>query len=129
MPAELSTTNVILAVMAALSVLEALVVCGLALAGFMLYRRAARLMDEMESRHIAPVMMRVNGILDDVKHVSLRIRTETERVDRAINHTVDRVDDTAERMRSSIRVKTARIVGFVRGARTLIETMLQSRAA
>jgi len=39
------------------------------------------------------------------------------------------VDDTADRVRSNVRVKTSRIVGMVRGARVALETMLHSRAA
>ena len=55
------------------------------------------------------------------------MKEETERVDHAIHTTIDRVDDTADRVRSNVRAKTSRLVGFVRGARVAIETMLQSR--
>jgi ABC-type transporter Mla subunit MlaD len=71
-------------------------------------------------------MSRVNAILDDLKAVSAKVKTETERVDQAIT-TMDRVDDTADRVRSNVRVKTSRLVGFVRGVRTAIETMLHTR--
>jgi hypothetical protein len=124
---DLSTTNVILGIMAAVSVLEALVVIGIAVAGFVIYRRVMGLVNDVEQRHIAPAMARVNGILDDVKHVSTKLKDETDRVDRAIHHTVDRVDDTAERLRNNIRAKTARIVGIVRGARSVIESILHTR--
>ncbi len=72
-------------------------------------------------------MARVNAILDDVKVVSAKVKEETERVDHAIHSTIDRVDDTVDRVRSNVRAKTSRLVGFVRGARVAIETMLQSR--
>jgi hypothetical protein len=55
------------------------------------------------------------------------VKEETERVDLAIRHTMDRVDDTAERVRSNVRAKTSRMVGFVRGLRTAIEGMLGPR--
>jgi hypothetical protein len=44
---------------------------------------------------------------------------------------MDRVDDTADRMRANLRAKTSRIIGIVRGARVALETILngQSRAA
>jgi len=41
---------------------------------------------------------------------------------------MDRVDDTADRVRSNVRAKTSRIVGIVRGARVALEHIL-SRAA
>jgi len=39
------------------------------------------------------------------------------------------VDDTADRVRSNVRVKTSRIVGLMRGVRVALESMLNSRAA
>jgi hypothetical protein len=129
MDGSLSTTNVMLGIIAAVSVLEALLILGAGIAGFMVYRRVMQLVEELEARHITPAMARVNTILDDVKDISARVKEETERVDHAIRSTMDRVDDTADRVRSNVRAKTSRIIGFVRGARTAIETMLRSRAA
>ncbi len=74
-------------------------------------------------------MGRVNAILDDVKVVTAKVKEETERVDQAIHRTIDRVDDTADRVRSNVREKTSRVIGFVRGLRVAMESMLQSRAA
>ena len=127
MSGELGTTNLLLGIMAAVSVLEALVIMGLGVAGFMAYRRVMELVVGLESRQVAPAMARVNAILDDVKAVSTRVKEETERVDQAIHSTMDRIDDTADRVRSNVRAKTSRLVGFVRGLRVAIEGMLQSR--
>jgi hypothetical protein len=127
MSGELGTTNLLLGIMAAVSVLEALVIMGLGVAGFMAYRRVMELVAGLESRQVAPAMARVNSILDDVKAVSTRVKDETERVDQAIHSTMDRIDDTADRVRSNVRAKTSRLVGFVRGLRVAIEGLLQSR--
>jgi hypothetical protein len=130
MSENLATTNVILAIMAAVSVLEALVLIGVGVGAYIVYRRVMNLINGIEERQVAPAMARVNAILDDVKQVSARVKEETDRVDQAIRHTMDRVDDTADRVRSNVRAKTSRIVGIVRGARVAIETMLSnSRAA
>ena len=129
MTAELGTTNLILGIMAAASVLEALAIIGLSIGGFIVYRRMMDLINGLESRQIAPAMARVNAILDDVKHVSAKVKEETERVDHAIHRTIDRVDNTADRVRENVRAKTSRVVGFVRGLRVAMESMLQSRAA
>jgi hypothetical protein len=127
MSGELGTTNLLLGIMAAVSVLEALVIMGLGVAGFMAYRRVMELVAGLESRQVAPAMARVNAILDDVKAVSTKVKEETERVDQAIHSTMDRIDDTADRVRSNVRAKTSRLVGFVRGLRVAIEGMLNSR--
>jgi hypothetical protein len=129
MEPELGTTNLFLGIMAAVSVLQALVLIGGGIAGFIAYRRVMALVDTLEERHVAPAMTRVNAILDDVKVVSAKVKDETERVDHAIHTTIDRVDDTVDRVRMNVRAKTSRIIGMVRGARLAIESMLQSRAA
>jgi len=129
MDGNLGTTNTILTVMAVMSVLEALVIIGIGAAMFMAYRRVMTLVNELEERHVAPAMKRVHAILDDVKTVSETVKAETARVDTAIHNTMHRVDDTVDRVRSNVRSKTSRIVGFVRGARVALETILQSRAA
>jgi len=128
MAGELGTTNLLLGIMAAVSVLEALVLIGLSVAGFIAYRKLMVLIDGIEARQVAPAMTRVNSILDDVKAVSTRVKEETERVDQAIHTTIGRIDDTADRVRWNVRAKTSRIVGFIRGLRVALEGMLQSEA-
>jgi hypothetical protein len=125
MAGELGTTNLLLGIMAVVSVLEALVIIGMGVAGFMAYRKVMVLVDGIETP--APAMARVNAILDDVKTVTAKVKEETERVDHAIHATMDRIDDTADRMRSNVRAKTSAVVGFVRGLRVAIEGMLHSR--
>ena len=127
MAGELGTTNLLLGIMAAVSILEALAIAGMGIAGFMVYRRVMVLVNGLETRQVAPVMARVNAILDDVKGITATVREETDRVDHAIRSTMDRVDDTADRVRSNVRAKTSRVVGFVRGLRVAIEEMLHSR--
>ena len=124
----LGTTNVMLGIMAAVSVLEGLLIIGAAIAGYLAYKRVMDLVNGLEERQVAPAMARVNAILDDVKAVSMKVKDETERVDTAIRTTMGRVDDTAERVRTNVRARTSRIVGIVRGARVAIEHIL-SRAA
>ena len=133
MSGELGTTNLLLGIMAAVSVLEALVVIGVGIAGFMAYRKVMALIergmvlaDGIEARQVAPAMLRVNAILDDVKKVTAKVKEETERVDHAIHTTIDRIDETADRMRTNVRAKTSALVGFIRGARIAIEGMLRS---
>ena len=123
---NLGTTNLLLGIMAAVSVLEALVVIGLGVAAFMVYRRVMDLLNGLEARQIAPAMTRVNAILDDVKQVSSKLKEEADRVDVAIHRTIERVDDTADRVRSTVRAKTSWVVGVIRGLRVAIEGMLNS---
>jgi esterase/lipase len=128
MAGELATTNLLLGIMAAVSVLEALVIIGFAIGGFMAYKKLMEVVTGIEARQVAPAMARVNAILEDVKAVSARVKEETERVDHAIHSTMDRIDNTADRVRSNVRAKTSRFVGLIRGLRVAIEGMLHSEA-
>lgn len=135
MSAELGTTNLLLGIMAVVSILEALVIIGMGIAGFIVYRKVTTLADKVmvlahgiEARQVAPAMMRVNAILDDVRDVTAKVKEETERVDHAIHSTIDRIDDTADRVRSNVRAKTSALVGVVRGARMALQGLLRSEA-
>jgi len=77
MSAELGTTNLLLGIMAAVSVLEALAIIGMGVAGFVVYRRVTEILAGIESRQVAPAMIRVNAILDDVKDVTAKVKQET----------------------------------------------------
>ena len=133
MTGELGTTNLLLGIMAAVSVLEALVIIGAGIAAFMVYKKVTALVDKgmvlatgIEARQVAPAMMRVNAILDDVKDVTAKVKSETDRVDNAIHSTIDRIDDTADRVRSNVRAKTNALFALVRGARMAVEAFLRT---
>src|SRR5437016_5852206 len=105
MSGELGTTNIFLGIMAVVSLLEGMLIIGMGIAGFVAYRRVMELVSGLESRQIAPAMARLHAILEDVKGVTATVRAETERVDHAIHHTIDRIDDTRDRVRSNVRAK------------------------
>jgi hypothetical protein len=127
MDSNLDTTNIMLGIMAATSVIEALVLIGVSVAGWKMYRRWVALTTDLESRLITPAVIRMNRVLEDVQTVTATVKGETERVDHAIHRTIDRVDDTARRMRSNVMSKTSRVVGFIRGARAAIQALLEDR--
>jgi hypothetical protein len=126
MDPNLSTTNMWLAIMAIVSVLEALVVIGIAVGGFMIYRRTMTLITELEVRQIAPLRVKLDAILADVKSVTARVNQQTERVDHAIVGTMERVDETAERVKHSVRDKVNQATGVVRGVRAVIASLLRT---
>lgn len=121
---DLGTTNLLLGIMAVVSIIEALCLIGGGILGFVVYRRVTQLLGELEQRQLAPAMARVNHILDDVKGVTSRVNDEAERVDHAIRETIDRVDETADRVRVRMRTRVSRFVGVLRGIRAAIEVLL-----
>ena len=129
---DLHTTNVLLGIMAGVSVLEALLLVGMGVGGYLVYSRVMTLVTDLEARQIAPLRERVDAILDDVKSVTARVSQQTERVDHAISGTMGRVDETAERVKGSVRDKVNQAVGVVRGVRAIIASIVcngRARAA
>jgi hypothetical protein len=121
---NLDTTNMLLGIMAAVSVLEALLLIGLGVGGFMVYRRVMQLVKDLETRQIAPLRDKVDSILLDVKTVTARVSEQTERVDHAISGTIHRVDETADRVKGSVRDKVNQAVGVARGIRAVIASLM-----
>jgi hypothetical protein len=122
--ANLDTTNMLLGIMAAVSVLEALLLIGLGVGGFMVYRRVMQLVNDLQTRQIAPLRDKVDAILLDVKTVTARVSEQTERVDHAISGTIHRVDETADRVKGSVRDKVNQAVGVARGVRAVIASLM-----
>jgi hypothetical protein len=128
---NLDTTNLLLGIMAAVSVLEALVLIGVGVMAYRLYGQAMRTVRDIEARQITPLvarvdalMTRVDAILADVKDVTARVTDRTERVDAAIRHTMGRVDETAGRVRSSVSSRVNRVLTLVHTARAAVDGFL-----
>ncbi len=83
MSIDLTTTNVLLGILATVSVLETLAVVGLFAGGYLLFRRMMTLIEGIEERQIAPAAARVTDILDDVKSVTGVAKSAAERAERA----------------------------------------------
>ena len=120
---NLDTTNLLLGIMAGVSVLEALVLIGIGLGAFMMYRRVMKMVEDLETRQIAPLREKADAILADVKTVTARVSQQTERVDHAISGTIHRVDETADRVKGSVRDKVNQATGVVRGIRAVSRAM------
>jgi hypothetical protein len=122
-----------LGLIAAASVLQALLLLGFTVGGFILYRRLSKTatdltakLADLEARQLAPLSERVDAILVDVKAITARVNHRAERVDDAIAGTIERVDETAERVKHSIWDRVDHVAGVVRGVRAAIVSVLTS---
>jgi gamma-glutamyltranspeptidase len=82
MTVDLTTTNVLLGILATISVLEVLAVVGLFAGGFMMFRRLMKAIEGIEARQVAPAAAKLNEILDHVKSVTGTAKRAAERADR-----------------------------------------------
>jgi hypothetical protein len=129
--ANLDTTNLLLGIMAVVSVLEALLLVAVGVMGWKLYRQTMQAVLEIEQRQVAPLrakvetlMGTVDGILVDVKRVTATVGAQTERVNSAISTTIDRVDETADRVKHSVAYRVGRVLGVVQGTRAAVGSLL-----
>jgi hypothetical protein len=125
MPSDLTVPVWIIALV---SVFQALLFIGLGVAGYLVYSRVMTLINDLEARQIAPIREKVDAILLDVKGITARVNQQTERVDHAITGTIDRVDDTAARVRDGVNEKVNQVAGVVRGVRAVIMSLLHKES-
>lgn len=127
---NLNTTNLLLGIMAAVSVLEALLLIAVGVMAWKLYTQAMETVREIEQRQVAPLtakvhtlMGTVDGILVDVKGITSRLNEQSERVNSAISTTIDRVDETADRVKTSLAYRVQRVAGLVQGMRAAVGSL------
>jgi len=125
---DVSSLSVPLWIMAVVSVLEALVLIGIAVGGYLVYSRIMTLVSDIEARQITPIREKVDAILADVKGITARASHQAERVDHAITGTIDRVDETATRVRAGVHDKVSQAAGVVRGVRAAIASVLHKES-
>ncbi len=128
MTGDISSLSVPLWIMAGLAILEALVLIGIGIGGFLVYQRIMTVVTDLEARQIAPIREKVDAILIDVKTVTARVAHQTERVDDAVTGTIQRVDDTAARVRAGVYDKVNQAAGVARGIRAVIMTLLHKES-
>jgi|SRR5579872_3407258 len=125
---DVSSLDIPLWIMAVVSVLEALLIIGLGVGGYMVYSRVMTLITDIEARQITPIREKVDAILADVKGITARASHQAERVDHAISGTMERVDETATRVRAGVHDKVSQAAGVVRGVRAVIASLLHTES-
>ena len=128
MELDLGTTNTFLGIMAVVSILEALLLIGMGVGGFLMFRRVMQLINDLEARQIAPLREKVDGILGDVRTVTASISQQTARVNHAITGTMDRVDDTAHRVSGTVSDSINQVVGVARGVLAVVSSLFSTHS-
>jgi hypothetical protein len=137
---SLATTNVLLGIMAAVSVIEIIVLVAAAIFGYRAYSRVMHTLDSLETRHVAPLTARTSAILDDVKSLTaraesgagsleLQLRERARRAGEMVRHTRSRATWAWQRVESvGIGVREAIATMFERGGDDNSEELRRRRA-
>jgi hypothetical protein len=125
---DLNSLSMPLWIMAAVSVVQALLLVGIGVAAYLAYSRVMTLIGDLETRQIAPLRAKADAILADVQAITARVSRQTERVDQAVTGTIDRVDETAARVRAGVHDKVSQAAGVIRGVRAVIMSLLHKES-
>jgi uncharacterized protein YoxC len=145
MVVDLTTTNILLGIMAVVSALEGLLLIGAGIMGLRMYRQVTEQIQAIEQRHLVPLTNHVTPLLDEAKKLTTQaspvideakvVMQSVQRMAERVEHSLSRIDDsvqgtinTAEHAVDRVQVGARRtagtVVGVVRGVRTAIETFL-----
>lgn len=114
---NLDTTNALLAVVAAVSVVQALVLLAAAILGYRLYRRVMQSVRDIEQRQIAPLVEQVQVLIGHVDSILADVKDVTGRVTRG----TERVNATAGRVWASVASRVSLVAGIVHAVRSAVQ--------
>ena len=89
MSPHLGTTNLLLGILAAVGLLEALAVVAVFLAVFLVGRRIVRVISGIRARHLAPASARLGAILEDVRAVRSTAKAQASRLGRLMGVVIE----------------------------------------
>lgn len=119
---DLTTTNVWLAILAIVSLIEFLMLCVAGVLGYRMYQRAMQTLENVERVHIAPLRARVEGILDEVETMTHKVRNAQDSVSVALRQ----VAGTGNAVAWAVKSRTWPIVGILQGLKTAAATVLKN---
>ncbi len=119
---DLTTTNVWLAILAIVSLIEFVMLCVAGFLGYRMYQRAMQTLESVERVHIAPLRARVDGILDEVQAMTHKVRNAQESVSDAFRH----VAGTGTAVAWAVKSRTWPIVGVLQGLKSAAATVLRN---
>ena len=131
---SLGTTNLLLGIIAAVSVLQIVLLAGVAVAAWKVYVRSvdalagARQQIEPVVARVAELAERVDGITDDVKNVTSRVASATVLAESAVATAAAVVGYGLGGATAAAARKTLRLYGVARGLRAAYRAFVRPKA-
>ena len=116
---SLATTNMWLAILAIVSVLEFLIICAAGFFAYQAYRQVMTVVENVERMHVAPLRARVDAMLDEVQMVVDRVKHAQVAVTDALKH----VTGAGSVIAGTVKSKTWPIAGIINGIRVAAQTL------
>jgi methyl-accepting chemotaxis protein len=147
--ADLTTTNILLGIMAVVSLLEAAAIIAAGVMGMRMYREMTEQIRTLEQRHVAPLVAQAlpliaegktlaeegkvlaqeaRTLMQTAQRIAGRVEHSTSRMDEAVQETMNKAEHAVDRVQGGVRKTAGTVIGVVRGVRTAIETFLTDQS-
>jgi hypothetical protein len=119
---DLTWTNIWLAILAIISLIQFLMLCAVGFLAYRLYQQTMTAIENVERLHIAPLRARVDGMLDRVQLMTDKIMHVHDSVSDALKH----VTGTGTAVAGAVKSKTWPIVGILQGLKSVANTVFSN---
>jgi hypothetical protein len=119
---DLTTTNIWLGILAIVSLIQFAMICAAGVLGYRLYQKAMTTIETVERVHIAPLHARVDGLLNDVQHITDKVKYTQD----AVSDTFRQVAGTGNAVAWALRARTWPILGILQGLKSVASTVIRN---
>src|SRR4029453_10996292 len=117
---DLRWTNTWLGILAAISVIQFLIMCVAGFLAYRMYQKTMATIETVERVHIAPLRARVDSVLDQVQLMTDKVRHAQESISDALHP----VTGTGSAVAGAVKSKAWPIVGIFQGLKSVATTMM-----
>jgi len=118
--ADLTWTNTWLGILAAISLIQFLIMCVAGVLAYRMYQKAMTTIETVERVHIAPLRARVDSLLDQVQQMTEKVRYAQESISDALHH----VTGTGSAVAGAVKSKAWPLIGIFQGLKSVATTMM-----
>ena len=118
--ADLTWTNTWLGILAAISVIQFLIMCVAGFLAYRMYQKTMATIETVERVHIAPLRARVDSVLDQVQLMTDKVRHAQESISDALHH----VTGTGSAVAGAVKSKAWPLVGIFQGLKSVATAMM-----
>ena len=120
MPQDLSTTNLLLGIMAGVQLTFLLGVVAALLYARRAVTQVQATVRDLEREHVRPLRAQAERILQDVSRISARVEAQAARVDGQLSESLDAAERQVQRVRSAVNAVTRETTAVASGVRAAV---------
>lgn len=119
---DLTMTNVWLAILAIVSLLEFLMIAAVGVFAYKMYKEMMGAIENVERVHIAPLRARVDAILDEVEAITAKVKHAQE----SMAHVFQAAAGAGTLLAFAVKSKSWPVLGLINGVRTAANIMFKN---